>query len=76
MNFFEISQRLDSGKQTYEYFVKRKKVCQKAWLKSHGISNGRYSYIAVEPFVCNKAGPESYSSHSNRFVHKLLDACS
>lgn len=56
MNFFEISQRMENGKQTYEYFVKRKKVCQKAWLKSHGISNGRYSYIAVEPFVCNKAG--------------------
>ena len=51
MNFFEISQRMENGKHTYEYFV-----CQKAWLKSHGISNGRYSYIAVEPFICNKAG--------------------
>ena len=55
MNFFKISQ-MENGTHTYGYFVKCKKVCQKAWLESHGTSNGRYSYIAVEPFVCNKAG--------------------
>ena len=54
MNFFEISQRMENGRQTYEYYVKHKKVCQKAWLKSHGISNGSYGCIAIGPFVCNK----------------------
>lgn len=54
MNFFEISQRMENGKHTYEYDVKHKKVFQKAWLRSHGISNGRYGCIAVGPFICNK----------------------
>ena len=42
MNFFEISQRVENGRPTFDYFVKHKKVCQKAWLLSYGISNGRY----------------------------------
>ena len=75
MNFFEISQRLENGKHTFEYYVKCKKVCHKAWLRSHGILNGRYVCIAVEPFVCNK-GNLTVLTRFNKFVHKLLDACS
>ena len=39
-NFFKISQS-ENQKLTFDFFVKHKKVCQTAWLLSHGISNGR-----------------------------------
>ena len=56
MNFFEISQRIKNGKPTYDYFVRHQKVCQKAWLVSHGISNGRYYHdsTVITPCLCNK----------------------
>ncbi|CAH3027411.1 unnamed protein product, partial [Porites evermanni] len=47
LNFFEISQRVQNGKSTFDYYVQKKKVCQKAWLTSHGISNGRFTSLLL-----------------------------
>ena len=41
LNFFEISKRIWKGRIKYDYYVKGKRICQKAWIFSYGIAYGR-----------------------------------
>ena len=43
LHFFSFAQKITNGKSQLEYIVnKKKEVCQKAWIFSHGLSCGRY----------------------------------